>query len=106
MFEREQEKDGQRILDSNLFLFPIHRSIDDDILKLVDEVDVDELVKEASVALEDEERFGEFVKEKVTMAIERFLVSKIEQRTRYKSRHALNHSAFVHLRIRPSGLST
>lgn len=38
---------------------------------------MDELVREASVALEDEERFREFIKEKVSMAIERFLVSEM-----------------------------
>jgi hypothetical protein len=55
----------------------------------VDEVNVDELVKEASVALEDEDRFREFIKEKVSMAIERFLVSELQLRSRFKSSHAL-----------------
>ena len=40
----------------------------------MDEVNIDEFVKEASIALEDEEQLREFIKEKATIAIERFLV--------------------------------
>jgi chemotaxis regulatin CheY-phosphate phosphatase CheZ len=50
-------------------------SIEDDILNLVDEVDVDEFLKEASEAIEDAEKLSEFIREKTTIAIERFLVS-------------------------------
>lgn len=49
-------------------------SIEDDILNLVDEVDVDEFLKEASEAVEDPEKLSEFIREKSTIAIERFLV--------------------------------
>lgn len=48
-------------------------SIDADILNLVDELNVDEFVKEASVALEDEDLLRQFIKEKTTTAIERLL---------------------------------
>lgn len=72
-------------------------SIDDDILKLVDEVNVDELVKEASEALEDDELFRYFIKDKVSMAIERFLVSYLEYRRRGISSHLLNQSSVVWL---------
>ena len=48
-------------------------SIDDDILNLVDDINVAEFVKEASIALEDEEMLREFIKEKATIAVERFL---------------------------------
>lgn len=52
-------------------------SIDVDILNLVDELNVDEFVKEASSALDDEEKLREFIKEKTTIMVERFLVSLI-----------------------------
>ena len=48
-------------------------SIEDDILNLVYEVDIDEFLKEASDALEDPDKLSEFIKEKATIAIERFL---------------------------------
>jgi hypothetical protein len=36
----------------------------------VDEVDIDEFLKEASDAVEDPEKLSEFIKEKATIAIE------------------------------------
>lgn len=54
--------------------FTDERSIDDDILNLIDEVDLDEFIKEASDAIEDVDRLTDFVREKSTIAIERFLV--------------------------------
>jgi hypothetical protein len=59
-------------MDSNHDIFPGF-SIDDDILKLVDELNIDEFVKEASVALEDDALLRQFFKDKATIAIERFL---------------------------------
>jgi hypothetical protein len=44
----------------------------------VDEVNIDDFVKEASIALEDEEQLREFIKEKATIAIERFLVCAMQ----------------------------
>jgi len=44
-------------------------------LNLLDEVDLDMFLKEASEALDDPEKLSQFVREKVTIAIERFLVS-------------------------------
>jgi hypothetical protein len=41
----------------------------------MDEVDLDELLREASEALEDTEKLAGFIREKATIAIERFLVS-------------------------------
>ena len=52
-------------------------SIDEDILNLVDEMDLDEFLKEASAAMEDAEKLSEFIQEKSTIAIERFLVRAI-----------------------------
>jgi hypothetical protein len=54
------------------------KSIEDDILNLVDEVDLHEFLKEASEAIEDAEKLSEFIREKVTIAIERFLVSLLK----------------------------
>jgi hypothetical protein len=48
-------------------------SIDDDILNLMDEVDLDQFLKEASDAMDDQERLAQFCRAKVTFAIERFL---------------------------------
>jgi hypothetical protein len=41
----------------------------------MDEVDLDEFLREASEAIEDTEKLSEFIREKATIAIERFLVS-------------------------------
>jgi hypothetical protein len=46
----------------------------------MDEVDLDEFLREASEAIEDPDKLAEFVREKSTIAIERFLV----RRERYK----------------------
>jgi hypothetical protein len=62
-------------LTSNFLSFLF--SIDDDILNLMDEVDLDEFVKEASDAIEDSEKLSQFVREKATICIERFLVRRI-----------------------------
>lgn len=50
-------------------------SIDDDILNLMDEVNLDEFLKEVTEALDDPEKFTQYVREKTTVAVERFLVS-------------------------------
>jgi hypothetical protein len=41
----------------------------------MDEVDLDEFLREASDAIDDPEKLTQFIREKVTVAIERFLVS-------------------------------
>ena len=50
-------------------------SIDDDILNLMDEVELDRLLKEASEAIDDADKLAAFIREKAAAAIERFLVS-------------------------------
>jgi hypothetical protein len=40
----------------------------------MDEVDVDEFLKEASEAIDDPETLAQFLREKATIAVERFLV--------------------------------
>ena len=49
-------------------------SIDDDILNLIDEVDLDKVLKEAAEAFVDDKKFLEYVREKSARAISRFLV--------------------------------
>jgi hypothetical protein len=44
-------------------------------LNLIDEVDLEEFLKEAADVIEDADRLTGFVREKATVAIERFLVS-------------------------------
>lgn len=44
-------------------------------MNLIDEVDVDEFLKEAANVIDDPDRLTDFVREKSTVAIERFLVS-------------------------------
>ena len=56
-----------------MLILPYYSSIDDDLLGLMDEVDLDEFLREASEAMEDEEKLNEFIREKATIAIERFL---------------------------------
>jgi hypothetical protein len=41
----------------------------------MDEVDLDEFLREASEAVDDPEKLLQFIREKATVAIERFLVS-------------------------------
>jgi hypothetical protein len=56
-----------------LTVLPYYASIDDDILNLMDEVDVDEFLTEAADAITDAERLAQFIREKCTIAIQRFL---------------------------------
>ena len=51
-------------------------SIDDDILNLMDEVDLEQFLKEASHAMDESDDISQFFREKATFAIERFLVSR------------------------------
>jgi hypothetical protein len=43
----------------------------------MDEVDLDEFLKEAADAIEDADKLSEFIREKTIIAIERFLVSLV-----------------------------
>lgn len=43
-------------------------------MNLIDEVDIDEFIKEAANAIDDSDHLTDFVREKSTIAIERFLV--------------------------------
>ena len=54
-------------------VLPYYSSIDDDLLGLMDEVDLDQFLRDASHAMEDEDKLNEFIREKTTVAIERFL---------------------------------
>ncbi|KAL3902589.1 MAG: hypothetical protein SGILL_010773, partial [Bacillariaceae sp.] len=62
-----------RDVKETMLVLPYYPSIDVDILNLVDELNIDEFIKEASVALEDEGLLREFVQKKASIAIERFL---------------------------------
>lgn len=44
-------------------------------MNLVDEVDIDNLIREAASSLDDPDKLSDFIREKTTIAIERFLVS-------------------------------
>lgn len=58
-----------------MLVIPYYPSIDDDILNLMDEVELDKFLKEASEAIDDADKLAEFIREKAATAIERFLVS-------------------------------
>jgi len=62
-----------RDIKDTMVVLPYYPSIEDDILHLVDDINVDEFIKEASIALEDEGMLRDFIKEKATVAVERFL---------------------------------
>jgi retron-type reverse transcriptase len=49
-------------------------SIDDDILNLMDEVNIDEFLREASSVIDDPDKLAKYLRDKATIAIERFLV--------------------------------
>ena len=63
-----------RDVQEMMTVLPYYPSIDDDILNLMDEVELDKLLKEASEAIDDAERLSSFIREKTSAAIERFLV--------------------------------
>ena len=76
------ELDEKLILDLESFckdikqvmvVLPYYPSLDDDILNLLDEVDIDEFLREASEAFVDTDKLTIFLREKTTLAIERFL---------------------------------
>ncbi|KAI2501154.1 hypothetical protein MHU86_13300 [Fragilaria crotonensis] len=52
---------------------PFFPSIDEDILNLVDELDIDKFVKEASAAMTDAHRLSKFIRDKSAIAMQRFL---------------------------------
>ena len=56
-----------------MVVLPYYASIDDDFLQLMDEVNLDEFLKEASEAIDDPDKLAQFVREKATIAVERFL---------------------------------
>jgi hypothetical protein len=56
-----------------LVVLPYYPSIEDDILNLVDQVDFDDFLREASDAIGDADKFSDFIRVKTTIAIERFL---------------------------------
>ena len=56
-----------------MVVLPYYPSIEDDILNLMDEVDLEQFLKEASRAIDDPDALTAFLKEKSTVAIERFL---------------------------------
>lgn len=58
-----------------MVVLPYYDNIDLDILNLMDEVNLDELLIEFSDAIDDADKLAHFIREKSTMAIEKFLVS-------------------------------
>ena len=64
-----------RDIKDMMVILPYYPSIDDDILKLMDEVELDQFLKEASEAIDDADKLAFFIRDKATTAIERFLVS-------------------------------
>ena len=50
-------------------------SIDEDILRLIDEVDLQKEIKEVGEAILDAERFPQYIREKSATAVSKFLVS-------------------------------
>ena len=56
-----------------LFIF-YFVSIDEDILKLIDEVDIKKELKEAGEAILDADRFPQYIREKSVKAVSKFLV--------------------------------
>jgi hypothetical protein len=50
-------------------------SIDDDILNLMDEVNIDEFLRESASVIDDPDKLAQYLRDKATVAIERFLVS-------------------------------
>jgi len=64
-----------RDVKDTMVVLPYYPSLDDDILKLMDEVELDKFLKEASEAIDDADKLADFIRDKASSAIERFLVS-------------------------------
>ncbi|CAJ1936223.1 unnamed protein product [Cylindrotheca closterium] len=62
-----------RDVRDTMVILPYYPSIEDDILNLVDEIDIDGFLREAALSLDDPEKLSDFIREKTTIAIERFL---------------------------------
>ena len=62
-------------LNLSFYLTFFLRSIDQDILNLIDEVQLDKELKEAGEALVDSERFPSYIRQKSASAVSKFLVS-------------------------------
>jgi len=62
-----------RDVRDTMVILPYYPSIEDDILNLVDEIDIDSFLREAALSLDDPEKLSDFIREKTTIAIERFL---------------------------------
>jgi hypothetical protein len=80
----------------------MNNSIDEDILNLMDEVDLDEFLREASDAIDDPEKLTQFIREKATVAIERFLVSNVSYYSRVTCGFLLTINYRSHLIELPS----
>lgn len=63
----------QDIFFTDIFLFGSYFSIDHDILNLMDEFDPDTLLRELSDSIGDSNKFIQYVKERTSVLIERFL---------------------------------
>lgn len=64
----------------------------------MDEVDIDAFLREASEAVDDAQKLSEFIREKATIAIERFLVSfpMIVSIECNKQVEAVSHRNYIH----------
>lgn len=58
-----------------IFHLLFQKSIDEDFLRLIDEVDLQQELKEAGDAILDPDRFPQYVREKSIKAVSKFLVS-------------------------------
>mmetsp|Transcript_741 Transcript_741/g.870 ORF Transcript_741/g.870 Transcript_741/m.870 type:complete len:1995 (-) Transcript_741:61-6045(-) len=54
-------------------VLPYYSSLDEDILRLIDEVDIENELKEAGKALVDVEKFPQYIREKSATAVSKFL---------------------------------
>lgn len=58
-----------------MFVFyTLSHSIDEDILRLIDEVDLQKELKEVGVAIVDTDKFPQYIREKSANAVSKFLV--------------------------------
>jgi hypothetical protein len=70
----------------------LYISIDDDILNLMDEVNLDEFLKEAASAIDNPDKLAEYIRDKATIAIERFLVRILNSCVQTTAFHLLPNS--------------
>lgn len=84
---------------NQLCVCKFHLSIEEDILRLIDEVDLKKELKEVGEAIVDTDKFPQYIREKSASAVSRFLVCI------FFHLFKLLHSSFMIMNVHVSNIS-